>query len=209
MVNDPENFKSISFEIKRKLFHVSSILIPVFYMFTPRFTMTIFLTLVAAFILYVDISRHYNSKIKELVVKIFSKIMREEEMSNSLTLSGMSYFFMGCLLVVALFPKWLAITSMMILIICDAAAALIGKKFGKPLSNGKSIEGFSAFVVSAIIVSVLCYLISGAVFNFTTIFLASLVTAFTEFFSKRLRINDNLSIPLIYAFSSVIFAYGL
>lgn len=209
MVSDPNNFKSLSFEIKRKLFHISSILIPIFYIFTPRFVMTVFLILSTALILYVDISRYYNPKIKGLVIKIFSKIMREEEMSSSLSLSGMSYFFMGCLLVVALFPKWLAITSIMILIICDAVAALVGKRFGKPLANGKSLEGFAAFAMSAIIISIICYLISGVGLSFSIIFLASLVTALTEFFSKNLRINDNLSIPLIYAFSSIIFGFAL
>ncbi len=209
MVSDPENFKSLSFEIKRKMFHISSIVIPIFYIFIPSVIMIVFLMLSTAFILYIDISRHYNAKIKEIITKVFSKIMREEEMSNSLLLSGMSYFFMGCLLVVALFAKWLAITSMMILIICDAAAALIGKRFGNTLVNGKSLEGFAAFVISAIIISILCYLISGIELHFATIFLASLITALTEFFSKYFRINDNLSIPLIYAFSSVIFTYAI
>jgi len=151
------------FELNRKLFHLLSSVLPLVYYFIPRMSMSIILMLTTTIILYIDIYRHYNTKIKVVVDKFFSSIMRDNESSGLFHLSGASHFFLGMFLVVLLFPKGLAITSILVLIVADTFAALIGVQFGKPLLNvnGKTIAGATAFMVSAVIISVFSYFLIG------------------------------------------------
>ena len=46
----------------------------------------------------------------------------------------------------------IVLTAFAILIVSDTAAALIGRKFGKHPFHGKSVEGTTAFFISALIV---------------------------------------------------------
>lgn len=205
----------LDFEIKRKLFHLSSLVVPFFYLLLsqlvmlPRLTMIIVLVIVTAVILYVDISRHYNLKVKDAVDNIFSVIMRQRELSGTFALSGMSYFFMGTLLVVALFPRGLAITAMLVLILADTVAALVGMKYGEKLKNGKSWMGSVAFMSVSVLVSILCYFTIGYATTFLVILLSSAFTTAAEFYACSWRVNDNILIPLIYAFSTFILSFIL
>jgi dolichol kinase len=100
--------------------------------------MALTLAVIAGITLYLDISRHYNPKIKELIKNIFGKIIREEEDSGQFVLSGASYMALGFLVSCLLFSKGLAITSWLVLIVSDCFAAIVGMNYGSPLFNGKS-----------------------------------------------------------------------
>jgi dolichol kinase len=171
--------------------------------------MATFLLLLTSATLYLDISRYYNPKIKDLIQRIFSNILREEEKGEKIALSGSSFMAMGFLISCLFFPKWLTITSWLILIVSDCLAALVGIKFGKPLSNGKSIAGFVAFFASSLLISIISYLLIDYQITFLSMIISCLLTSLIEFYSKAIRINDNLSIPLTYAFSTVVLVYFL
>lgn len=194
------NNADLKFEINRKLFHLCSIILPFSYIFVSRITMAVILMLISAITFYGDISRHYNAKIQELVDKFFTPIMRNSEMSGKFKLSGLSYFLLGCFLVVLIFPKGLAITSMLVLILADSFAALVGIEFGSKNYLDKSWAGSLAFFISAFMISILCYFLIGYDTNFKIIVLTSLITTIVELYSKKLNIDDNLAIPLTYAF---------
>lgn len=196
-----------NFEIKRKTFHICSLILPLLYLPLPKSYMIAILLLLTLIVLFLDTSRHYSYKIQELTNKIFTKLMREEEKNGSFKLSGSSYMFFGFFLSALFFSKGLAITSWLVLIISDALAALVGTKIGTPLSNGKTIAGSVAFMVSAVLISILCYFFIGYDTNFFIILLSCLISTICEFFSKQISINDNFLIPLIYALSNVIFAF--
>lgn len=198
-----------NFEIKRKIFHICSLILPLSYLLLPKSYMIAILLLLTLVVLFFDISRHYSYKIQELTNKIFTKLMREEEKNGSFKLSGSSYMFFGFFLSALLFSKGLAITSWLVLIISDALAALIGTKIGAPLANGKTIAGSVAFMTSAILISILCYFFIGYNTNFFIILASCLISTICEFFSKQLSINDNLLIPLSYALSSAVLAFIL
>jgi dolichol kinase len=194
----------LDFEIKRKLFHLSSIIFPIGYMLISKITMCAILVIITTITLYLDTSRHHNKKIKGVIEKFFGKILRLEEKTGSSTLSGSSYMALGMLISCLLFTKGLTITSWLILVISDCFAALIGMKFGTPLLNGKSFVGAMVFFVSAIFISIISYFAIGYNTSFFIIIISSFLTSFVEFFSGQLKINDNLSIPLTYCFSTVI-----
>lgn len=202
MISDDFNF-----EIKRKIFHLYSLILPLAYIFTPRIIMSIFLVVLTGFTLYVDISRHHNTKIKELTHKFFGKYLRGTEQTGTLNLSGASFMAFGFLISCLFFSKGLAITSWFILIIADCLAALFGKKFGEPLANGKSLVGAGIFFVSSIFISIVSYFFVNFSTSFTIVILASAAVTAVEFYSKELKIDDNFSIPVSYCLTTFILSW--
>lgn len=197
------------FEMKRKAFHLTSLIVPLIYLFIPKFVAVLLLLIASIITIYVDISRHYIITIKDFVSKFFSSIIRPEEINGSMRLSGASFMVLGFFFSVLLFPKNLVICSWLILIISDCLAALVGIKMGDTLNNGKSLAGSVAFFVSAIFISLLTYVFIGYNTSFITIIASSSVTAAAEFYSKDIGINDNLLIPLVYCFSTIVFSFIL
>lgn len=193
-----------NFEKKRKIFHLTSIIFPLVYMFIPKLYMLSILFLITPIILYIDTSRHYNAKIKIIVNNFFEGIIRKNEESGTFKLSGASFMCIGFLFSALLFSKGLAITSWLVLIIADPLAALIGIKIGTPHISGKSLEGAFAFLSASIFVSIICYFFIGYDTSFMVIIISSSLTALGEFYSKKISIDDNLLIPITYCFSTII-----
>lgn len=196
--------ETLNFEIQRKIFHLCSLLFPVVYIFVSKITMGIALTIIAGITLYLDISRHYNTKIKGFIDNFLGRFLRFEEKSGEFTLSGASYMAFGFLITCLLFSKGLAITAWLVLIVSDCFAAIVGMKFGSPLFNGKSYMGAAAFFLSAMLISILSYFIVGFSTSFFIIIISCLLCTIVEFFSDQINVNDNLSIPLTYALSTFI-----
>jgi dolichol kinase len=113
---------------------------------------------------------------------------------------GATYFIFSTILTILLFPKPIAIASILILIVSDTAAALVGKGIGKVRIFGKTLEGSLAFLVTSLVI-VWIYprldRFSGS--------LAALGAALIEILP--IRLNDNLSIPLV-AGAIMFFAAG-
>ncbi len=196
--------EAFSFEIKRKIFHLYGLIFPLIYAATFKIIMGVFLLILTGFTLYIDISRHHNQKIKDLVDSFFSKYLRNKERTGFSMLSGASYMALGFLISCLFFSKGLAITSWLILIISDCAAALIGMKYGTPLKNGKSLLGAVVFFVSSIFISVITYFFISYHTSFIIIIVSSAITTLAEFYSDQIKINDNLSIPCSYCLASAI-----
>lgn len=195
------HLSAFSFELRRKAFHSYGIIVPLLYLLMPKSSMVLALFLLTAFVLCVDISRHYNCKIKALTDKIFAKLMRKKEQSGSYNLSGASFMISGFFLTSLFFSKELAITGWFILIISDSAASLIGVKIGTIKINGKSLEGSMAFFSSAIFISIFCYCYIKYNASFLTILISCFVTAMAELYSAKINIDDNLLIPITYCMS--------
>jgi dolichol kinase len=198
-----------NFEIRRKIFHLHSLIFPLFYLFTSKLTAMLVLLILTGVVLYLDISRHHNDKIRDFVNKFFAGLMRVQEESGSFRLSGASFMIAGFFLSGLLFPKNLAITAWLILIISDSLAAIVGIKIGTNLYNGKTMEGAIAFLSSAILIGIICHVFMGYKTSFLVIIISSIITAAIEFYSNKPYLNDNLLIPLTYGLSTIIFNFIL
>jgi dolichol kinase len=174
-------------EIRRKIVHLTSLSIPVGYGLTSEKTALLVLSLLFLGFLVVDLLRRYHPRIKSFFGKyIIGKILREGERT---TFMGSTYFLFSSLLTIFFFPESIAISSILILILSDTAAALVGKSIGRVPVFGKTLEGSIAFFVCSLLI-VWSYpnldRVSGS--------LAALGATLVEILP--LRLDDNLTIPL-------------
>ncbi|CAG8445050.1 10296_t:CDS:2 [Diversispora eburnea] len=82
-----------------------------------------------------------NQAINDLYIKVVGFLMRESEKNK---INGVIYYLAGCISVLTIFPKDIAIMSIIILSWCDTAASFFGRKFGHhtyKFKNGKSLAG--------------------------------------------------------------------
>ncbi len=185
-------------EIARKLIHLLSLIIPIGYLYLSKNEMLLILTPITILVIIVDTTRHYSPVINGIFNKCFGKILRKHELSSDKkSWTGTTPLFLSCLICIAIFPKFIAITAILILIISDTCAALIGRKFGKHKLLDKSIEGTAAFITSAIfvIIVMLIYTDNSNQFLIAGI-AASFVAGAVELTSKKVGIDDNFSVPI-------------
>jgi len=184
-------------EIKRKTVHLATLVIPLGYGLTSDVTLLTFLIPFFLVYLAVDLLRHFHTGLASLFREhFFGRVLREEEKP---TLMGSTYFLFASILTILLFPKPIAIVSLLILILSDTAAALVGKGIGRISIFGKTLEGTMAFIFSSILI-VWIYpdmdRLSGSV--------AALGAALIELLP--IPLDDNLTIPLV---AGAIMFYGM
>jgi len=178
----------IGVEVRRKIVHLATLVIPFGYALTSEKTVLVFLLPFFLCYLFIDLLRHYHSGMASLFQKyFFGRVLREEEKRN---LMGSTYFLFSSLLTILLFPKPIAIASLLILTLSDTAAALVGKWIGKVPIFGKTLEGSLTFFLSSFLI-VWIYpnlnRFSGS--------LAALGATLIEMLP--IKVDDNLTIPIV------------
>jgi len=174
-------------EIIRKIVHLATLVVPLGYALTSEETVLVFLVPFFICFVSVDLLRHFLPGLASLFRKyFFGRVLREEEGE---TFMGSTYFLFSTILTILLFPKPIAISSLLILILADTAAALVGKGIGRVGILGKTLEGSMAFFFTGLLI-VWVYpnlnRFSGS--------LAALGATLIEILP--IRLNDNLTIPL-------------
>ena len=196
MIAADNGFIDYKNEILRKSIHLCSLSIPIIYYFiTKDFALKILVPL-TVFSLVLDFGRHIFPPINKLFTLLFDFLLREHEKDpKKKNLSGASYVFLACTLVIFIFPKLFAITGIAVLIIGDIAAALIGRKFGKHKFFFKSLEGTMAFFIVSCIVVLFIPKVEGHLVEYIIGFTAVAVGALAENLSYGWA-DDNLTIPI-------------
>jgi dolichol kinase len=174
-------------EVTRKIVHLATLVVPIGYALTSEETVLVFLIPFFICFVSVDLLRHFIPELGSLFRKyFFGRVLREEEGPNFM---GSTYFLFSTILTILLFPKPIAISSLLILILADTAAALVGKGVGNLRILGKTLEGSMAFFFTALLI-VWIYpnlnRLSGS--------LAALGATLIEILP--IGLNDNLTIPL-------------
>jgi dolichol kinase len=184
-------------EIRRKTVHLATLVIPIGYALTSE--KTVLTLLIPFFLCYlsVDLLRHFHAGIASLFRKyFFGRVLREEEKP---TLMGSTYFLFSTILTILLFPRSIAIVSILILILSDTAAALVGKGIGKIRFFRKTLEGSLAFFLLSLLI-----VWSYPDVNRSSGTLAALGATVVEILP--IPLDDNLTIPLVAG--SIIFFGG-
>ena len=184
-------------EINRKLIHLSSLWIPVAIYFLSTEKAMVLFGFLTTCVLLVEYARRKSSKISRMFDRTFRASLRPAETMYGGGMTGASYMMLGiffCLF----FPLEIAVTATTILVIADTAAAIVGIKFGKTRVLGKSLEGCAAFLLSGLA----ALIILGNIMPHNARYLASgtaavIAATLAELCSKKLRLNDNFSIPVV------------
>ena len=156
---------------------------------------------VMALVLFADVGRHYLPFTGRLFNRLFGSMLRDHEKQGK-KLSGASYTLIAGFLVILFFEEPIAIAALGILVISDAIAALVGRKFGSiKLVYGKSLQGSLAFLSSALAITYIVGELYGTPHNYyVAVIAASMSATLTELFSKRFKLDDNITIPLSFGF---------
>jgi len=145
----------------------------------------------------------------QLYTFLFGFLMRPDEWTSKI--NGTCFYFIGCTLVVYLFPTDIATLSVVLLSWVDPIASATGKKFGKytlRLSNGKTLAGFVGSLLTGFVTTWCFWSMcrhpyanpSWTVNNAWSLWQLSLFGAVTAAGSEIIEIyplDDNLLIPLI------------
>lgn len=187
-------------ECKRKLIHLSSLWIPILYIYTEPQMMIKMIVSLTLIVVFIDLGRHKFQYLAQVTNILFSNIIRSHE-KNPYSLSGASNMLIGVSFSIIAFSKEIAILSIVILIICDMSSALIGRKFGRIKILDKSLEGSLAFLMSGLVV---CYIFIYYIqfsLSIKSSFIALFFATFAELISKQIKLDDNLVIPLVFGSS--------
>lgn len=185
----------------RKLWHAGmTLLIVLLYAYTitdRNQALGILLSIAIPFII-LDISRLWFKPLNKFIIFVFGPLMRKREL---MTMSSTSPFLLAAIIVIAFFPKPIAILSLLCLGFGDVAACVVGIKFGKDeLIPGKSLQGsLACFGVCALLTFgfLHIYQISSEYIAFISV-MGGLIPTLAELLASK-KIDDNFIIPIITA----------
>ncbi len=192
---------SYSQEIRRKLVHLSSLWMPALIFFVPNRLCAAIFGGVLIFNLLVEYGYHKKWPVVcKTYGRLFGKMLHTTETDTRFRPSGAPYVLAAALCCCLLFSRLNAVTALVVMLISDTAAALIGRAFGKHRinHNSKSIEGSVAFFLFGSAVICCAAALFGADEGFIVRgCIGVFIAMWAELYKNRLKIDDNLSVPLI------------
>jgi dolichol kinase len=196
---------SLRNELYRKGLHFLLLLVPISYCYLGKWPSVAIFATIAAIVVPLDYMRRRNEKIKVIFEKIFGIVLRHHELEGN-QLCGASFVAIAACVNFLIFKAEIAVTGFTILVISDAAAALIGRSFPSRPFFEKSLNGAAAFFITGLIILITCGFIfhSRAWFYIFGLFSLFVVTMI-ESRPSLLKIDDNLTIPLGFAITMTIF----
>ena len=184
--------KMTGFELNRQIFHMFlgiTVVLLLRYGFVNK-------NIILALILAGLILSFLSAKIKiPVIYDILQKFERKKDMQK-FPGKGIIFYFIGIYISLLLFPKEVAMASIMILALGDSVSHLYGLHYGKikhPLSNTKFFEGTIAGFVAGFI-GALIFL------PWFEAFFASLAAMVVEAVDIKIgaeQVDDNLIIPVV------------
>lgn len=182
-------------EINRKIIHFSSILIPASYLWfiKDQYVMILLLSGLTILALSLELLRNKLNFVNSLFNNIFFKMLRKNEQLGKLT--GATWMLISSLIITVFFPIYIVVPALIYLSVGDSFAAIIGKAYPYGKLGKKSITGtISGFIFSSIFA-----LLVNVTLPVHIIILGSLIAMIVE--ASPIKLNDNLTIPIISALS--------
>ncbi|MRR08879.1 hypothetical protein EG831_02070 [bacterium] len=190
-------------EIRRKAFHMlAGMSIPVlFYLFLgwqqlsgkPYTYLAKWILIGATLaILAVDVIRLRHQFFRILFIDFFGPLLRRHEISE---LTGATYLMLSSTVCILIYRSGAAIAAISFMVIGDAFAAVFGRRFGRPVLFGKSLEGAAACLVGCLLVGTAIVLLPGSGLRPLPMALGALTATLAEF--APLPLDDNITIPLL------------
>jgi dolichol kinase len=135
----------------------------------------------------VDAARLTNPGANELFFRAFSKLASPREARG---IASSTWYALGMLVAVAVFPLDAAVSGILVMGLCDPAAAYAGRRFGTRPFLGGTLEGSLAFFAVAA-------LILGLRHSWPAALAAAAASAIAE--RRSWPLDDNLTVPVVCA----------
>ncbi len=176
-------------EVKRKGFHMLSLIYVFGYWFLPKNIVIWGLAIAIAIVAILEILRFNAPWFNIFFVKRFKGFYRKEEARK---VSGLIGTLSGALITILIFPnKYMVFASFLYLAFGDSIAALVGRTIGKHKSiAGKSIEGSVACLIA-------CFIAGLFIFNWKFALAGAFIATIVE--AVPWKINDNFWMQIVNA----------
>jgi len=172
----------------RKVYRLSALIFPLTYFFSSRTFILGITGVVLLGLLILEIVRFKIPSFNRKIFSSFSRLLKDREKEK---ISGTTIFFIGVFITVLIFPKEIAILSLLYLVVGDALSGIVGFNWGRIRIGKKSLEGFLACWLSCLAIGLI--LRDFFLFSSPALILSSLAVALVELFPF---VDDNLTIPL-------------
>ncbi|MDR1401262.1 MAG: hypothetical protein LBI98_03040 [Endomicrobium sp.] len=176
-------------EIKRKIFHLLSLVYIFGYWYIPKIMIILGLSIAIVVVIFFEYFRFKNRRFNNFFKNNFKGFYRPEEADR---ISGLLGTLSGALLTILMFHnKHMVFVSFLYFTFGDSSAALVGKVFGKnKFFTGKSLEG-------SLVCFMVCFIIGVFIFDWKFAFLGAVVATIVE--AIPWKINDNFWMQIINA----------
>lgn len=179
-------------ELARKAIHVSSTAVPLLVWLVPRPVAIAVLVPIAALALGIELARRRIRPFRYQFLRRTRAMLRPHERRG---LAGATWMALAYAAALLLFPKPVAVAAMLFNGLGDAAAALVGKRWGRHRTAwGKSWEGFAAGLATDLAVGLGMWMIAPAAVPLAGAVLGALLAASVEF--APLPLDDNVRVTL-------------
>ena len=199
-VSDHVPLISYDAELKRKALHLGALVMPLGLLVLGRTGALVVLVPLALIAVFCDVARLRWAWMHRFIGWVFGPIMRPEEQpafGGPLVLNGATWMCVSAALCAALFPEPIAAAALVMLMVGDGAAAVLGRRYGRTKWPGspKSVEGSLAYAVTAFAIGLAVVAWPGTTVSVGTVAVGAVVGAAVE--ALPLPLNDNMRVPFL------------
>ena len=184
-------------EVKRKALHLAALTVPLVMALLGRTWALAVLVPAALLALAGDALRAYWPPFTQFIRRVVGPLMRADEWQATgatFSINGATWVLLSAVLLTFVFPLDVAVPAFVMFMVSDAAAALVGRRFGRlRWGHGpRTMEGSAAFFVVGLMVM--------ACFPSVPFWVGAAGTACACAAEALPRpLNDNLRVPLVAA----------
>jgi len=208
--NDSDNVNSVrlpyrhDLNLMRKIWHMGMglFIVNLYLLGVPQGTALLILAGFLGADLMVENARLRSPNLNQRMMRLWGSIMRSHEVNQ---MSTIPHYIVSVILAIGLFPKPVAVLSILYLACGDPIASLFGILYGHKgpkFKNGKTLIGTCAGILVCVLISYV-YLQAISVSNSTDVILAvSLLGGLAGGLAELIpfEIDDNFTIPVVSGF---------
>ena len=177
----------------RHLFHlIAGCVAPLLGLALPRKALLPFFGAVALIFVSVETARLFYRPFNRWLASLFRPVSQAFKAGESVRPIGSTFFLVASFLNYLLFPRDIAVAALFFTAVGDAAAAMVGERYGRMRLGRKSIEGSVAFFASAAVVGAILIRF-GLRLSKVSVALGAIVAALVELLSTS--VDDNFTVP--------------
>lgn len=186
-------------ELLRKSLHFSLLIIPFAYYYYGKWPVLQVILPICIIIAGLDYLRQKSSQINSFFTTIFRPILRDHELEPK-TLSGSGWVALATAINFLVFKEVVALTSFLILVICDGLAGIVNRSVKSPPFYEKTIAGAAIFATCGLAILISCGLLYNMpIWFYLTGLFALFCVTMIECRPSLLEIDDNFTIPIIFS----------